>query len=172
MQNVNLFEVRHVSASISRPPELVYEFAATPENLPRWATGLGKSFHRRSDGDWVADGGPLGSATVRFVERNRFGVIDHDVTLPTGETVHNPLRVLPNGTGSEVVFTVFRRWLVSYLGHDSKRHPRTVDRRRTATPLRSVHRERASRPRHSSRSVQCRDARENGVLPRQSPRSP
>jgi Polyketide cyclase / dehydrase and lipid transport len=109
MQNVNLFEVRHVSVSINRSPELVYEFAATPENLPRWATGLGKSFHRRNDGDWVADGGPLGSATVRFVERNRFGVIDHDVTLPTGETVHNPLRVLPNGTGSEVVFTVFRR---------------------------------------------------------------
>jgi hypothetical protein len=52
---------------------------------------------------------------VRFVERNRFGVIDHDVTLPTRETVHNPLTVLPNGTGSEVVFTVWSpRWHTGY----------------------------------------------------------
>ena len=36
------------------------------------------------------------------------GVLDHDVTLPTGVTVHNPVRVLPNATGSEVVFTLFQ----------------------------------------------------------------
>jgi len=35
-------------------------------------------------------------------------VLDHDVTLPTGVTVHNPMRVLPNATGSEVVVTVFQ----------------------------------------------------------------
>jgi hypothetical protein len=43
------------------------------------------------------------------VERNQFGVLDHDVTVPTGETVHNPIRVIPNGDGSEIVFTLFRR---------------------------------------------------------------
>jgi hypothetical protein len=35
-------------------------------------------------------------------------VLDHDVTVPSGETFHNPLRVLANGDGSEVVFTVYR----------------------------------------------------------------
>ncbi len=50
----------------------------------------------------------MGNATVRFVERNRLGVLDHDVTVASGETVHNPIRVIPNGTGSEVVFTLFR----------------------------------------------------------------
>jgi hypothetical protein len=44
MQNVNLFEVRHVSVSINRPPELVYEFAATPENLPSGRPGWGPPF--------------------------------------------------------------------------------------------------------------------------------
>jgi hypothetical protein len=33
--------------------------------------------------------------------------LDHDVTLPSGETLSNPMRVVPNGTGSEVVFTLF-----------------------------------------------------------------
>jgi hypothetical protein len=40
-------------------------------------------------------------------------VLDHDVTLPSGETVHNPMRVLANGDGSEVVFTLYRRPAVS-----------------------------------------------------------
>jgi hypothetical protein len=109
MRNDSLLEVRHVSVSINRPPDVVYQFAAAPENLPRWAIGLGKSFRPRGDGSWVAEGGPVGTATVRFVERNRLGVLDHDVTVQTGETIHNPIRVIPNGTGSEVVFTLFRR---------------------------------------------------------------
>jgi hypothetical protein len=46
------------------------------------------------------------------------GVLDHDVTVETGETVHNPIRVLPNGTGSEVVFTLFRRAGVSAAQFD------------------------------------------------------
>jgi hypothetical protein len=109
MTNGRLLEVRHVSVSIARRPDAVYQFTAQPENMPRWAAGLGQSFHDRGDGTWVAEGGPVGSATVRFVERNPFGVLDHDVTVPSGETVHNPIRVIPNGDGSEVVFTLFRR---------------------------------------------------------------
>ena len=31
------------------------------------------------------------------------------MTLPDGTVVRNPLRVLPNDAGSEVVFTLFRR---------------------------------------------------------------
>jgi hypothetical protein len=104
-----LLEVRHVSVSIARPPSDVYEFAAKPENMPKWAAGLGKTFRPQGDGSWIAEGGPVGSATVRFVERNRLGVLDHDVAVPNGETVHNPIRVVPNGTGSEVIFTLFRR---------------------------------------------------------------
>jgi len=44
--------------------------------------------------------------TVRFVPRNTFGVVDHDVTLPNGDVVHNPLRVLAHPDGTEVVFTL------------------------------------------------------------------
>jgi hypothetical protein len=122
----NLLEVRHVSVSIDRPPEQVYRFAVEPEHLPKWAVGLGTSFRPQGDGSWIAEGGPVGRATVRFVERNEFGVLDHDVTVPSGETVHNPIRVLPNGRGSEIVFTLFRRPGVSRA--DFEQDARTVEK--------------------------------------------
>lgn len=99
--------VRHVSISIERSPADVYAFAADPANLPQWARGLSAGIERAGD-EWVADS-PMGKVKVRFVERNPFGVLDHEVVLPSGESVYNPLRVLPNGGGSEVVFTLFRR---------------------------------------------------------------
>jgi hypothetical protein len=101
-----LFDVRHVTVSIQRSPQDVYAFVANGENIPRWAAGLGTGV-RRVDGEWIAEG-PLGSVRVRFTPANDLGVADHDVLLPTGATVHNPIRVLPNGTGSSVVFTLMR----------------------------------------------------------------
>ncbi|HEY8943895.1 MAG TPA: SRPBCC family protein [Polyangiaceae bacterium] len=102
-----LWEVSHVSVSIRKSPEEVYEFAAKPENWPSWARGLAGTMEQ-VDGVWVADS-PMGKVRVRFAEKNAFGVLDHDVTLPSGVTVHNAFRVLPNSEGSEVVFSIFRR---------------------------------------------------------------
>lgn len=101
------FPAVHVSVSIDRPPSQVYAFAANAENLPRWAKGLSGSIEQRG-GEWVADS-PMGKVRIRFAERNALGVLDHDVTLESGETFHNPMRVVPNADGSEVVFTLFRR---------------------------------------------------------------
>ncbi|MFI7588678.1 SRPBCC family protein [Spongisporangium articulatum] len=98
---------RHLSELIDRPAAEVYAFAAEPANLPRWAAGLSGSIEF-VDGRWRADS-PMGAVTVEFAPRNDFGVLDHWVTLPTGETNYNPLRVLAAGDGSEVVFTLRRR---------------------------------------------------------------
>ena len=57
---------------------------------------------------WVADS-PMGRVSVAFTPPNDLGVLDHDVTLPSGETVHNPVRVLRDDPGSEIVFTLRRR---------------------------------------------------------------
>ena len=51
----------------------------------------------------------MGRVGFAFVPRNDLGVLDHDVTLPTGEVVHNPMRVIADGSGCEVVFTLRRR---------------------------------------------------------------
>jgi hypothetical protein len=103
-------EVRHVSTSIDRPPGEVYRFVSNVDNLPKWATGLvGSGTVRDVNGEWIVSGGTLGQVKVRFTEPNDLGVLDHDVVLESGETFHNPIRVIPNGAGSELVFSVFRQ---------------------------------------------------------------
>lgn len=100
-------EVQHVSISIARSPDDVYRFASAIERWPEWAHGIGTSVRRDADA-WIATG-PLGEVTVRFAPQNPYRVLDHDVTLPNGQKFHNSFRVIPNGTGSEAVFSVFRQ---------------------------------------------------------------
>ena len=45
---------------------------------------------------------------VRFTKSNSYGVLDHYVELPDGSEIYVPMRVIANGTGSEVMFTLFR----------------------------------------------------------------
>lgn len=95
----------HVSQVVHASPAAVYAYAADVDNLPAWAAGLGRGSIRQEGADLVVES-PMGQVRVRFVERNALGVLDHDVTLPTGEVVHNPLRVLAHPEGAEVVFTL------------------------------------------------------------------
>ncbi len=95
-----------LAVHVDRSAEEVYRFVADPAHLPQWAAGLGGAIEHR-DGRWFADS-PLGEVEVRFVLENPYGVLDHDVTLPDGTTVTNPLRVLPDGAGCEVVFSLRR----------------------------------------------------------------
>lgn len=101
-------ESTHLSTAISRPSYTVYEFAAEPTNLPRWASGLTDTTVERVDDQWVANS-PTGRVTINFVEPNPFGVLDHVVTPPSGESVYNSLRVIPDGDAREVVFTLRQR---------------------------------------------------------------
>ncbi|MDX3224423.1 SRPBCC family protein [Streptomyces sp. ME19-01-6] len=107
MENI-ASESRHVSTHIARTAKDVYDYASTPSNLPQWAHGLGNSI-AGIDGQWIAESSPMRPVVVAFAPQNEFGVLDHDVTLPSGETVHNPVRVIVDGTGCEVVFTLRRR---------------------------------------------------------------
>lgn len=101
-------EVRHISVYINCSPSDVYEFASNPENLPRWAAGLASSEVKRAGSLWVAEA-PFGKVKIRFTEKNTFGVMDHYVELDSGVVVHNPMRVVPNGDGSEFIFTLVRQ---------------------------------------------------------------
>ena len=101
------FKSQHISVSINHPADQVYEFASNPENLPKWAAGLSGSI-KNVNGDWIAES-PMGRVKVEFADKNNFGVLDHDVTLPSGAKVYNPMRVFPNNDGSELIFTLYRR---------------------------------------------------------------
>jgi hypothetical protein len=71
------------------------------------AAGLSGSIQKIA-GDWIAES-PMGLVKVKFADQNQYGVLDHEVTLPSGATVYNPMRVFPNNDGSEVVFTLYWR---------------------------------------------------------------
>lgn len=89
---------------VDRPANVVYDYASMPENLPEWASGLGSSVEQ-VDGQWMAES-PMGRVIVAFAPPNAYGVLDHEVTLPGGEVVHNPMRVIGGDNACEVVFTL------------------------------------------------------------------
>ena len=99
-------ESRTVSVRISRPFPEVYEFMVKPENWNQWATGLGKAIRQTPEG-WVAET-QQGQIKVRFTPRNSFGVLDHYVVRSTKPEVYVPMRLIANGDGCELLFTLFR----------------------------------------------------------------
>jgi hypothetical protein len=101
------FMAKHICISIERSAAEVYEFASNPENLPQWAGGLSGSIKKVHD-EWIAEA-PMGTVKVKFAEKNKFGVLDHEVTLGSGIKFYNPMRIFPNSDGSEVIFTLYRQ---------------------------------------------------------------
>lgn len=102
-----VFTARTISVSIDRDWREVYDFVSTPQNLPRWAAGLGSRFEQ-SDGEWLASDPSGRPIRIRFTPRNELGVVDHVVRDERGSETHNAMRVVPNGTGAEVLFTVLK----------------------------------------------------------------
>ncbi len=100
------FESRTISVCIDRPVDVVYNFASAPENMPKWASGLGKAITKIND-EWLAET-PQGPMRVRFTARNSYGVLDHYVMPGSGPEIYLPMRVIANGAGSELIFTLFR----------------------------------------------------------------
>ena len=105
---MSLSPARVLHIGIARDWREVYAFASRPENMAKWASGLAAGLKRDGE-DWVGDGGPLGEIRIRFTPPNDLGVIDHTVRMQTGQEVENHLRVIRNGDGAEVLFTLIRR---------------------------------------------------------------
>jgi uncharacterized protein YndB with AHSA1/START domain len=103
----SVMKTKVISVEIEAKPERVYAYCVDPRNLPHWIPSFARSVEQVA-GKWVVHT-EQGDATVRFVAENSFGVLDHHVTLATGQTVYNPLRVVANGGGSTVSLTLFRQ---------------------------------------------------------------
>ncbi len=111
-------EVRILDVGIEAPPERVYAFVAEPANMPRWAPNFGHTITPEGD-HWIMHTAQ-GPVPVRFAPPNALGVVDHWVRLPGGE-IHNPMRVVANGAGSVLTFTLFRQegWTDAQFDEDS-----------------------------------------------------
>jgi len=103
---MQMAESKTISIQIERSLRDVYDFTAPPASFAQWASGLGKPLG--NEGDLWRFEGESGPVKVRFTERNAYGVLDHYVELPDGSEIYVPMRVVANGTGSEVLFTLFR----------------------------------------------------------------
>ena len=97
---------RTISVFIAAPPARVYAFASDPGKLPLWVPSFCKSVELVGS-EWVVQS-PAGRAVFTFVHPNELGVLDHTVELPSGFKLVNPMRVIPNGDGSEILFTLFQ----------------------------------------------------------------
>jgi hypothetical protein len=95
-----------INISIKSDPKTVYEFISNLENLPKWAPSTFPSI-KEVNGEWLVDT-PHGPNKVMLTEKNNFGILDHSVKLVSGVEVYVPMRVLKNGTGSEVLLTIFQ----------------------------------------------------------------
>jgi hypothetical protein len=95
------------SVAIQCPPARVYAYVSDPENFPRWVTSFCLSARKQED-EWVVEttNGPI---KLRFAQKNSFGVLDHTVTVAPGVQVQVPMRVVANGDGSEILFTLFQQ---------------------------------------------------------------
>ena len=107
--NVHRSAVIHTSILSARDDDV--SFLSDLNTWNTWAPWI-RSVRRSSARDWTLDT-EAGTMKVGFVESNSLGVLDHEVTLESGVTVLNSMRVLPNGTGSEVVMVVFQSPSVS-----------------------------------------------------------
>ncbi|TMV42656.1 SRPBCC family protein [Paenibacillus mesophilus] len=102
---------RTLGISIQRPQEQVYDYILDLARFPDWATSFCLSI-REEDGKWLMQtlDGP---AEIRFVERNKFGVLDHVVTPSSGPEASVSMRAIANGTGCEVLLTIFQQPAIS-----------------------------------------------------------
>lgn len=101
-----IYTTTNISVQITREPAVVYAFVTDLNNLPRWATTFCRSIRREGE-QWVMETS-LGMMAIRLAPENDLGVLDHYLTLPGGETLYVPMRVVANGSGSELSFTLFR----------------------------------------------------------------
>ncbi len=101
-----LFPVKHLSVAIHTTPEKVYALISDPKTLPGWAPGFVSSVSKQGN-EWIGQT-VAGPVKIFITPVNTLGIVDHKVILSNGDTIENPIRVLRNNHGAEVVFSLFR----------------------------------------------------------------
>ena len=96
------------SVTIEVAPSHVFAFLAEPENLPLWAVGFCRSIRQDTGADrWIVTT-TQGDVPIRFAALEAAGTIDFYFTPVPGAELAAFSRVVPNGDGSEYIFTQFQ----------------------------------------------------------------
>ena len=89
--------------TIATKPKEVLSFVGDGDNLPRWAIGFAKSVHR-SGPVWIVQSGH-GEVPTKIVVDEPAGTVDFHMEPAPGAEASAYARVVPNGEGSEFIFT-------------------------------------------------------------------
>lgn len=93
-------------ADIQASPEKVYDFLVDPMNWPQYAVVNLRSVSARHDG-WFKAVTKFGEGEIKVDGVKEFGILDHVWKDPQASwKVY--CRVVPNGDGSTVAFTLFQ----------------------------------------------------------------
>ncbi|WP_339617038.1 SRPBCC family protein [uncultured Gilvimarinus sp.] len=100
-------KIETLSVVIDAPADTVYHFVRDAHNLPRWVPFF-TSVTATADADtWQAQT-PDGPTEIQFAPSNSFGVLDHRIRFSSGAILSNPMRVIKNGNGCVLMFTLFQ----------------------------------------------------------------
>ena len=94
------------SVTILCPPAKVFAFVSEPANLPLWSKSFCLSI-RSEQGQWLAET-PQGPIKIRIATHRQLGIADQFLSPAPGVEFMIPPRVVPNGDGSEFIFTLFQ----------------------------------------------------------------
>ncbi len=94
------------SISIEAHPAWVFEYVSNPANLPQWSRSFCLSVSQQDEA-WIIET-PHGPVQVYIQAFSDSGVVDQYLFPSPEVQVHIPMRVLPNGSGTEFIFTLFQ----------------------------------------------------------------
>lgn len=100
---------RTLSIAIGREWRAAYQAVWRPQDFPKWARGLSVAPLEPAGDGWWKTRGPAGPVRIRFTAHNGFGIMDHHVEAGGGAEIYVPMRIVANGEGAEVLFTLFRQ---------------------------------------------------------------
>jgi hypothetical protein len=113
------------TTTISASPDDVIAFVGDGANLPRWAIGFATAV-RRNEAGWIVTTGQGDVPTSIAVDASA-GTVDFHMRPAPGVEAAAYARAVPNGEGTEFVFTQFQQpgtpdevfdQLVAAVGHE------------------------------------------------------
>ena len=102
----NTESAKTLTASLPHDAQALFAWIAEPDNLSRWHSSFCRSV-RKTDGALIVES-PRGAISTRFIRDDHSLVLDILAEVVEGIELAHALRVLRNGDGSELIWTLVK----------------------------------------------------------------
>ncbi len=102
----NTLLAKTLTASLPGNPQAAYAFISDPDNLSTWHSSFCRAL-RKENGSLIAES-PRGAMPVRFIRNDHALVLDIHLEITEGIELTYAIRLLANGKGSELVWTLIK----------------------------------------------------------------